>query len=447
MQSSKKPEGLSAFIVIWIGQIVSILTSGMSQFALTIWLYQQTKSPMTMSLMTVFYIAPFLILSPFAGVMVDRYNRKLMMMVSDLTAILATATIFILVATHRLEFWHLYITAILYGIGNTFQWPAYSAVISTLVPKEQLGRVNGLMTLMEAGPGVVAPILAGALLPTLGIANILAFDVLTFFLAIVSLAIVKIPQPRKTKEGQKESGNIWAEAAYGFTYIFARPGLLGLQLIFFAGNLFGGIVFAILAPMILARTNNSVIFGSVLSASAIGAVLGGAVMSVWGGFKRRVNGVLLGWVAFSLFDMLLFGLGKNTFWWLVTVSISSLIAPIMDGSNQAIWQSKVAPDLQGRVFAMRTLIAWFAQPIAPVIGGALAEYVFEPAMQVQSTLSNGFGWLVGYGPGAGMSLLMVFCGVAGICAGLSGYFFPAIRNVETELPDHDQLAPVEAAQN
>ena len=124
MQTSKKPEGLAAFGIIWIGQIVSILASGMSQFALTIWMYQQTKSPMAMAMMAVFYITPFLLLSPFAGVMVDRYNRKLMMMVSDLIAVLATAAIFILAATHHLEFWHLYITAIFYGIGNTFQWPA-----------------------------------------------------------------------------------------------------------------------------------------------------------------------------------------------------------------------------------------------------------------------------------------------------------------------------------
>jgi DHA3 family macrolide efflux protein-like MFS transporter len=444
MQTSKQPGGMTAFIIVWIGQIISILASGMSQFALTIWMYQQTKSPMAMSLMTVFYIAPFLLLSPFAGVMVDRYNRKLMMMVSDLTAVLATAAIFILAATHHLEFWHLYVTAILYGIGNTFQWPAYSAVISTLVPKEQLGRVNGLMTLMEAGPGVAAPILAGALLPVIGIANILAIDVATFFLAIGALVIVHIPQPRKTEEGQQKSGNVWSEAAYGFTYIFARPGLLGLQLIYFFGNLFFGISMTVMAPMILARTNNSVIFGSVQSAMAVGMVLGGLLMGIWGGLKRRVNGVLLGWIATSFVGMFLLGIGQNVVWWATVMAISGLIGPILDGSNQAIWQSKVAPDLQGRVFSARRLIAWFAQPIAPVIGGALAEYVLEPAMQTQSALAGLFGGVVGNVPGSGMSLLMIFCGLAGMLAGLSGYFIPAIRNVEKTLPDHDQLAPAEA---
>jgi MFS family permease len=137
---------MTGFFFIWIGQIVSVLASSMSHFGLTIWMYQQTESATAMGLMQVFFITPFLIMSPFAGVMVDRHNRKLMMMVSDFAAILATGTIFILYASGRLEFWHLYIAAALNGIGNTFQWPAYSAAISTMVPKEQLGRVNGLMS-------------------------------------------------------------------------------------------------------------------------------------------------------------------------------------------------------------------------------------------------------------------------------------------------------------
>src|SRR5512133_2143745 len=118
-KTPSQPSGLTAFIVIWIGQIVSVLASSMSQFGLTIWMYQQTESATAMGLMTVFFITPFLLMSPFAGVMVDRYNRKLMMMVSDLVAVIATGGIFILFATGRLEFWHLYVASVLNGIGNT----------------------------------------------------------------------------------------------------------------------------------------------------------------------------------------------------------------------------------------------------------------------------------------------------------------------------------------
>lgn len=444
MQTSHKPTGMLAFIIILVGQLFSVLASSMSHFALTIWMYQQTESAFALGLMQVFFITPFLLISPFAGVMVDRYNRKVMMMVSDLAAAIATGGIFVLYALGMLEFWHLYVAAVLNGIGNTFQWPAYSAAISTMIPKEQLGRANGLMSLMEAGPGVVAPLLAGMLLPLIGLVGILAIDIVTFFFAVGTLLFVHIPQPRKTEEGQQKSGNVWSEAAYGFTYIFARPSLLGLQLVFFFANLFSGIGFTLLAPMILARTDsNSLIFGSVQSAGAIGAVAGGILMSVWGGFKRRVHGVLLGWILFSIFGMLILGIGQGLAVWIPAMVIMSLFGPLINASNQAIWQSKVAPDLQGRVFSARRLIAWFAQPVSPIIAGTLADFAFEPAMRGGGTLAQTFGGLVGTGPGAGMGLILVFCGVAAALVGLTGYLIPAIRNAEDLLPDHDTLKDAE----
>jgi MFS transporter, DHA3 family, macrolide efflux protein len=168
-------------------------------------------------------------------------------------------------------------------------------------------------------------------------------------------------------------------------------------------------------------------------------VIGGIVMSAWGGFKRQVHGVLLGWILASLFGMILFGMGQTLPIWLVAIAVGSLFVPMINSSNQAIWQAKVAPDVQGRVFSARRLIAWFASPIAPMIAGGLADLVFEPAMRAHTGFSNLFGGLAGTGPGAGMSLLMVFCGIGVVLVGISGYFIPAIRNAESLLPDHDTL--------
>lgn len=440
----KRPSGMLAFVVIWLGQIVSILASAMSQFGLTIWMYQQTQSATAMGLLQVFFITPFLIMSPLAGVWVDRYNRKLMMMVSDLAAVTATFGIFLLYATGNLQFWHLYVAAVLNGIGNTFQWPAYSAAISTLVPKEQLGRANGLTSLMEAGPGVLAPALAGALLPVVGLTGLLFFDFITFFVAIGSLAFVIIPQPERSVEGlQADEGGWLQQAAFGFKYIFVRPSLLGLQMIFFFGNLFSGMVFTVMAPMLLARTGqDSVVFGTVQSMFAVGGILGGVLMSLWGGFKRRVNGVLLGWLVTSLAAVWL-GLGQSLTIWIPAAIVSMLVSPLINGSNQAIWQSKVAPDLQGRVFSARRLIAWFSNPLSPLLAGTLADFVLEPAMRVDGSFSRLFSGWVGNGPGAGMGLLMVFCGLAGCLIGLGGYLIPVIRQAEDLLPDHAPLAPAD----
>ena len=442
-QSSKAPSGMTGFLILWVGQFVSILASGMSGFALTIWMYQQTQSATAMGLMTTFYITPFLLMSPIAGVMVDRYNRKLMMAVSDMCAGVATIGLLVLFATDSLQFWHLYGAAILMGIGNTFQWPAYSAAISVMIPKEQYGRANGLMSLMEAGPNVLAPLMAGALMPFIGLNGILLIDVLTFFLALGTLLIIFVPQPPRTQEGAAAQGSMLKEAWFGFKYIFDRPSLLGLQIIFFIGNLFTGMAFTLLAPMILARTDqNTLIFGSVQTAGAIGGVVGGIIMSAWGGFKRRVHGVLIGWMLSGISVMIL-GWGTALVTWMIGNALGGLVIPLVNASNQSIWQAKVAPDLQGRVFSSRRLIAWFTNPIAPILAGLLADFVLEPAMQGTGALPSAFGGLVGTGPGSGMSLLIIFCGLGASMVGLAGYLFKPVRLAEDLLPDHDQLALAE----
>jgi MFS family permease len=445
MKDTKRPSGMFGFIIVWLGQIISVLASSMTGFGMTLWMYKQTESATAMALMQVAFITPFLLLSPIAGAMVDRYNRKLMMMISDFGAVLSTTAILILYVSGHLEFWHLYIAAVINGLGNTFQWPAYSSAISTMVPKEQFGRANGLMSLIDAGPGVLAPVLAGAIL-ALNIegaidsfAIIMLIDLLTFLFAICALLIVYIPQPPKTLEGEKSEGSIWQEAIFGFKYIFKRPSLLGLQMIFFVGNLFSGMGFTLLAPMILARTDqNSLIFGTVQTAGAIGGIIGGILMSIWGGLNRRVYGVLGGWIL-SGFSFALMGVATGLPGWVPILALTMLVVPLINTSNQSIWQAKVAPDVQGRVFSARRLIAWFAQPISPIIAGTLADFVLEPAMTSSSSLAIIFGPIYGTGPGAGMGLLISFTGIGAAIVGLSGFFIPPVRDAEDIMPDFDTL--------
>ena len=441
---ANRPSGLLGFTIVCLGQIVSVLASSMTGFALTIYVFEETGQATTLGIMTTSYLVPFLIFSPIAGAMVDRYNRKLMMMMSDLTAVLGTLAIFILYSTGALQIWHFYIVNIFLGAGNTFQWPAYLAAVSTMIPKEHYGRANGLMSLVNSGPNVVAPLLAGALLPIIGLTGILLIDLVSFIVAIGALFVVHVPNPIRTVEGQQGEGNLLKEAAFGFKYIFERRGLLYLQIILFMGNLFIGFRNTLLAPMVLSRTgNNSLIFGSVQSAGAIAAVMGSLVMSAWGGFKRRIHGLLLGWGLFFLFGVLLMGLGRGLVVWIPAMVLAGIVAVLGSTSANALWQTKVAPDVQGRVFSARRLIAWLPDPIIPLIAGPLADYVMEPAMQSQGLMAKTFGWLVGNGPGAGMSLLIILCSFGGMLTLGSGFLIPAVRNVEKILPDHDQLEKVE----
>jgi len=196
----------------------------------------------------------------------------------------------------------------------------------------------------------------------------------------------------------------------------------------------------VFTPMVLARTGqNSMILATTQSAWAIGAIVGGVAMSAWGGFKRRVYGVLGGWAYSGLIGTAILGLKFGLPVWIAGGVLGAFAGPLINGSNQAIWQSKVAPDLQGRVFSARRLIAWFTNPISPIIGGTLADFVLEPALCTDSALTSMFGWLVGTGPGAGMGLLIVICGVLITVVGIAGFFIPAVREAEDRLPDYDKI--------
>lgn len=436
----KRPSGMFGLTIILIGQAVSILASNMTGFALSIWVFQKTNSATSLGIMTTAFTLPYLLIIPLAGVMVDRYNRKLMMAVSDLAAGMGTLTILVLSTTGNLQVWHFYAVNILIGLGNAFQWPAYSAAISTMVPKEQYGRANGMVSLVEAAPGVVAPLLAGSLLPFIKLNGILLIDVATFILAIGLLMMVVIPSPKRTADGLSGQGNFWHEATFGFKYIFQRPSLFGYVIMLFIANLFLGFPNSVHVPMILSRTgNNSLLLGAVETAGAISWTVGSLVMSAWGGPKRRIYGALFGWMFYCIFGNILFGIGRSTEIWIPAILIAGLGSNVGVATSQAILQAKVAPDVQGRVFSARRLLTWFPDTFTPILGGMLADYVMEPAMRAQGWLASAFGWLVGASPGSGMALMMIFFGLLTSLTMISGYLIPKIRNIEDILPDHDEL--------
>jgi MFS family permease len=425
--------------IVLVGQAVSILASNMTGFALSIWVFQKTNSATSLGIMTTAFTLPYLLIIPLAGVMVDRYNRKLMMAVSDLAAGLGTLAILFLHLTGNLEVWHFYVVNVIIGLGNAFQWPAYSAAITTMVPKEQYGRANGMMTLVQAGPGVIAPLLAGALLPLIELNGILILDVITFIFAIGVLLLVHVPPPIQTEDGKAGKGNFWHEATFGFEYIFQRKPMLAYVILIFIANLFLGFPNSVHVPMVLSRTgNDSLILGSVQTAGAISWTVGSLIMSAWGGPKRRIYGTLFGWMFYCLFGNVLFALGQGLASWIPLILLAGLGSNVGIATSQAILQVKVAPDVQGRVFSARRLLTWFPDTFTPILGGILADRVMEPAMRSHTWLANTFGGLVGTSPGSGMALIMFIAGILMILTMFAGYLIPTIRNMEDLLPDHEQ---------
>jgi MFS family permease len=437
----RAPTGMTAFVLIWIGQFVSLLGTSMTRFALTIWAFQETGQATALALVGFFSFAPTILFSPLAGALVDRWNRKLVMILSDLAAGLSTVAILLLYVTGRLEIWHLYVAGAFAGAFEAFQFPAFSAAMSLMVPKAQYGRANGLVSLADSATTIVAPVLAGILLTFIGIGGVMTIDMITFVLAVAAVLLVTVPQPARSVEGAAAASNLWQESVYGIRYIWARKSLLGVQLTFTISNFFDAIGMILIAPMILARTgNNELILGTVQSALGIGGLVGGLVLATWGGPKRRIHGVLLGFIGSNLLGLVPLGLGQGVVVWSVAAFLILFFIPVINGSNQALWQAKVAPDVQGRVFATRRLIAQISGPLGMLIAGPLADRVFEPAMQGDTRLSAAFGPLFGTGPGAGMALLIVIAGLLGVTAGVVGYLVRTIREVDLRLPDHD--APV-----
>jgi hypothetical protein len=307
-----------------------------------------------------------------------------------------------------------------------------------MLPKEQYARANGMLSAAGSSSGILAPMLAGALIGPLGLSGLFAIDLLSAAVAVGTLIFVHIPQPPPSEAGRQGQGRFLQEAAYGFCFILARPSLLGLQSVFMAGNFFLNLAFVVLAPMILGRTGSDEwVLGRVQSAGAIGGLVGSLLMTAWGGPKRRVYGVLAGWLCIGVFGSAVVGVGRTLPVWALGVFLASVFSAVIDSANQAIWQAKVPPDVQGRVFSVRRLIAMSIAPISHALAGPLADRVLEPAMVSGAWLVPVFGWLVGTGTGAGMALLFVCGGVLATLTALVGALVPAIRRVERILPDHD----------
>ncbi len=425
--------GMKTFTLIWTGQLVSLIGSGLTSFALGVWVYQTTGSATQYALIPLFFTLPNLLLSPLAGALVDRWDRRWVMILSDTGAALTTLTIALLLRAGQLQVWHIYLAV---GVGSAFsvfQWPAYSAATTLLVAKKHYGRASGMVQLGQAIGHIISPVLAGLLVVKIQVWGVILLDFATFLFAVITLLFVHVPRPETTAEGEESKGTLLREAAYGWTYLIVRPGLMGMLILFATLNFLMGFTNALFTPMILAFTSADVL-GTVLSIAGSGMLVGGLVMSIWGGSKRRIRG-LLGFLMLAGLSIVAIGLRPSV----PLIAAASFgfffCIPIVSGSSQAIWQSKVAPDVQGRVFSVRSMIATSATPLAYILAGPLADRVFEPLLAVGGPLAGSVGRIIGAGPGRGIGLIFILMGVFNMLATAVGYLYPRIRLVEDELPD------------
>ncbi|MCC5615460.1 MFS transporter [Nostoc sp. CHAB 5836] len=432
---------MQLFIVVWLGQLIALIGSSTTAFALDIWVYDRTGSVTQFALVTLFNTLPLILISPIAGPLVDRWDRRKTMIIADVLACLGTVAIGVLFVIGRLEVWHIYLANTFTAVFMVFHTPAYTASTVLLVPKQHLNRANGLMSLMYGISLIIAPTLGGVLLSIVHLQWIILLHVTSVLIAVVSLMLVRFPQVNMSAVATAKSSFL-SEATYGFTYLTTRPGLLGLVL-FSASSLYlvGGIN-VITVPLVLNFASVSVL-GTILSLFGIAILVGGLLVSIWGGLERNIYAIY-GCMLLNGVFIIVAGLQPFLVIFTVSIFLFSLTQPIISSSTQAVMQKKVEPSVQGRVFAIKGAIEAAALPLGYITIGPLAEKVFEPLMATDGSLAGSIGQIIGVGSGRGMELLLIIMGVLTILESSIAYLYPRLRFVEDELPNVSNAVAIAA---
>lgn len=394
-------------------------------------MYQTTGSVTSYTLVILCAMAPNILLSPVAGALVDRWDRRRAMLLSDTGAGLGTLAIVLLLTYNKGgQLWPILLATATSSAFSAFQWPAYAASTALLVPKEQLGRANGMVQFAQAVGFIASPALAGYLVTRIHVQGVILIDFITFAFAVFTLLLVRIPRPTAPDEGER---SLIDSISFGLHYLADRPGLMGLLTLFAFSNFLLGLVMALFTPMALSFTDAEVL-GIMTSIGTLGMLFGGGLMMIWGGPKRRVYGVL-GCMLLEGLALMVSGMRPSVP--LVTAAAFGFFFffPIDGASNDAIWQSKVSPGVQGRVFGMRSTIAMFSMIPAYVLAGPLADGVFEPLVDSEGLLATSIGRIIGTGQGRGIGLMFIAAGILTMLAAVGGFAHPRIRRVENELPD------------
>jgi MFS transporter, DHA3 family, macrolide efflux protein len=428
------PRGMRTFYTIWIGQLLSMIGSGLTSFALAVWIFQQTGRATPFALTMLFFNLPRLLLMPLTGMLADRWNRRLLMILADCGSALTTLAALALVMSGRLEVWHIYVIASANAVCSAFQEPAYRASVAMLVPKKELARASGLLQAGEAISTLVPPLLAGFLFAVVGLGGIMMIDFITFFFAVGVLLFVRIPQPARLAEEAGQKPSLRRDTAFAWRYLWQRPGLFWLVWYFALVNFLLNGTIVLLGPLVLSYADAPA-YGIVQSVLGVGMLAGSIIIGAWGGPSRKIYGVV-GFIALSSIGLVITGLRPSPYFAGAGMFLLLLCIPIASGCSFAISQSKIAPAVQGRVMAMRAMIAQSMMPLASLVAGPLADRFFGPLMAEGGALAAGpLGQLLGVGPGRGIGLMFLAGGVLLALVSALAWSSPRIRNIETDLPD------------
>lgn len=425
-------QNLKKYVIFWLSQSMSQLGSAMTSFALILWVYTKNNSALTVSLMSFCSYVPYIITSLFAGTYVDRHSKKKIMLTVDSVAAVCSLAVLGMSFGGALQVWHIYAVNCIIGFMNSFQGPASAVVIGRLVPKEKLTNISGMNSFSGNLIAVLTPVLAAFLFAMGGLVPILVFDLVSFIVAfLVLLLVIHVPET-EMESGKKAS--VFAGSKEGFHFLTQNRGIFMIVITTAVLNFFSRLTYEnILSPMILSRSgNSSMTLGAVNAAIGIGGIVGGIIVSAGKMPKNKVKVIYVSAAVSFLCGDLLMGAGRNVICWAAAGVAASLPIPFINAGQNVILYRKVPDGMQGRVFAVRNAIQYSTIPLGILLGGFLADYVFEPFMRSDNPAASLFHLLVGEGAGSGMAVMF-------LCTGVCGGLFSCLSYHKKELKELKEL--------
>jgi DHA3 family macrolide efflux protein-like MFS transporter len=430
---STQTTNLRTYYTLIATQVLSVIGSRISGLAVSIWVFNETGAVTPLALVMFFALVPQIVLAGVFGAIADRFDRRTMMILADTGQAIATLALLASFASGAFQIWHLYVVAVVQAACGALQGPALQASITMLVPDDQRTRANAIGQMIGPTAGVIAPAIAGLLYALIGVVGAILIDLATFVIAVAVIFSLKIPQPPRSKESEALQGSLWSQAFDGYRYLGARPALLLLCLYIALVNFLVSAATVLNVPFILERTESEAAFGLVVGIVNVGAIAGGVICAVLGARLPRIH-TLLASILCVCICLILTGMAQNA--WTVGLWFFLLMAalPFANAPVMSMLQAKVAPDVQGRVFAAISQLNQIMMPIAFLSMGPLADHVFEAA--VHQPVWAFFEPLFGAQPGAGMGLMFAIGGLVALLLTLAAYAAPTIRNLERIVPDH-----------
>lgn len=412
------------FFTIWTGQAFSLLGSSLVGFALIWWLTDTTGSATVLATSAMLELLPMVFVGPLAGTLVDRWNRRLVMLAADSLTALATGLIILLAWTGEMQIWHVYALMLVRSTAGAFHMPAMLSSTSLMVPEEQLTRVQGLNQLLQGVMKIAAPILGALLIEFVPLHSVLSVDLLTAALAILPLLVIQIPQPKVDPASQQDHTSVWGDMRQGFSYVWKWVGLRNIIFLAVLVNLVS-LPAITLMPLLVKNefSGGAMQIASMQSAIAVGFLVGGLLLSVWGGFRRKILTANLAMFG-SAVGLVLVGMAHTVAFQLAIagIFIFGLMNVLMNGPAFALLQTVVDENMQGRVMSLVISLANAMTPLGLMVAGPLADRT-------------------------GINLMFILASLIFVGAGVFTLVNPAVQNIENNRHEsaHEQEPAVTAA--